>query len=185
MKKSTLGAKNCLYPMPLTLIGATVNGEPNYSAIANVGIMDFCTLSVSIIKSYYTPHGIKEQENFSVNIPSTDMVKEAEYCGLVSGKRTDKSQLFTSFYGKLETAPMIQECPINMECRLVKTIDFPRHEVFVGEIVESYCNEEHLQNNSIDFAQVQPILFVMDNTGYWRIGEEFAKAWNVGVLDKS
>jgi flavin reductase (DIM6/NTAB) family NADH-FMN oxidoreductase RutF len=185
MKKSTLGAKNCLYPMPLTLIGATVSGEPNYSTIAHVGIMDFCTLSISISKSYYTPQGIKEHESFSVNIPSTSMVKDAEYCGLVSGKKSDKSKLFTNFYGKLETAPMIEECPINMECKLVKTIDFPRHEVFVGEIVESYCQEEHIRNNAVDFGQIQPILFVMDNTGYWKLGEQFAKAWNVGALDKS
>ncbi len=180
MKKSTLGAKNCLYPMPLTLVGATVNGEPNYSTIAHVGIMDLYTISVSISKNYYTPQGIKEHKNFSVNIPSTDMVKEVEYCGLVSGKKSDKSQLFKSFYGTLKTAPMIEECPINMECKLVKTIDFPRQEVFVGEVVESFCDEEHLQNSTIDFARVQPILFVMDNTGYWEIGKQFARAWNVG-----
>ena len=179
--KKTMGAKNCLYPIPITLVGATVDGKANFSTIANVGVMDFCSLSVSMSKSYYTNLGIKEHETFSINIPSTNQVKEAEYCGLVSGKRTDKSRLFENFYGKLQTAPMIQECPINMECKLVKTIDFPRHEVFVGEIVETYCDETYLAHNTVDFAKVQPILFVMDNTGYWKLGEQFAKAWNLGA----
>ncbi len=177
--KTRLGAKNCLYPMPITLVGATVHGEPNYSAIGYVGILDFCTISVSMNKHYYTNDGIKEHGTFSVNIPTTSQVKEMEYCGLVSGKRADKGKLFDNFYGKLESAPMIKECPINMECQLVNTIALPGHNVFVGEIVETYCDEKYLTRNTVDFAKVQPILFVMENTGYWKLGEQFAKAWNV------
>jgi flavin reductase (DIM6/NTAB) family NADH-FMN oxidoreductase RutF len=177
--KATLGAKNGLYPMPLTLVGATVDGDPNYSAIAHVGVMDLFTISISISKNYHTNSGIQEYNTFSVNIPSTGQVKEAEYCGLVSGRKTDKSKLFDNFYGKLKTAPMIQECPINMECQLVQTLEFPRHNVFIGEIVETYCEEYYLTNSTIDFSKVAPILFVMENTGYWRLGEQFEKAWHV------
>ena len=76
---------------------------------------------------------------------------------------------------------MIRECPINMECTLMQTLDFPRHHVFIGEIVETYCDEYALTNGRLDFAKIQPILFVMDNTGYWTLGEQFAKAWNGGI----
>lgn len=182
--KMTLGSKNCLYPMPITLVGATVNGEPNYSTIAYVGIMDLFSISVSMSKRYYTNAGIKEHEAFSINIPSTSQIKEIEYCGLVSGKKADKAMLFENFYGKLQTVPMIRECPINMECKLVKIIEFPKHEVFVGEIVETYCDEQFLSNGAVDFAKVQPILFVMQNTGYWRLGEQFAKAWSASSTVK-
>jgi flavin reductase (DIM6/NTAB) family NADH-FMN oxidoreductase RutF len=178
--KVTLEAKNCLYPMPTTLVGANVNGRPNYAAIAHVGIMDFGSLSLSVNKRHYTNAGIKENGTFSVNLPSVGMVEKTDYFGLVSGREVDKAALVESFYGKLETAPMIAECPVNMECRLIQTVDFPRHEVFIGEIVETYCDEAYLTDGVLDFAKVQPILFVMNDRSYWRLGERLAKAWSIG-----
>ena len=89
--KTTLGSKNCLYPMPIVLVGATVNAEPNYITIAHVGIMNFNAISVSMSKVYYTNSGVKEHGTFSVNIPSIDLVKETEYCGLISGKSANKA----------------------------------------------------------------------------------------------
>lgn len=179
--KLKLGAKNCLYPMPTTLVGAIVNGKPNYITIAHVGIMDLGSISLGMNKRHYTNDGIKGNGTFSVNVPSVEMVKETDYCGLVSGKKVDKGDLFESFYGRLKTAPMIRECPINMECRLIQTVDFPRHDVFVGEIVETYCDEQYLTDGVVDFSKVQPILFVMNDKSYWKLGERFASAWNVGM----
>ncbi len=108
------------------------------------------------------------------------MVKETDYCGLVSGKNVDKSELYENFYGKLETAPMIKECPINMECRLIKNVDFPKYDIFVGEVVETYCDDRCLKDGVVDFSKVEPILFVMNDRSYWKLGERFAKAWNIG-----
>jgi len=183
--KVKLGAKNCLYPMPTTLVGANVNGKPNYITIAHVGIMDLGSISLGMNKAHYTNGGIKENGTFSVNIPSVDMVKVTDYCGLVSGKRVDKAALFESFYGRLGTAPMIEGCPINMECRLIQTVDFPRHDVFVGEIVETYCDEQCLTDGVVDFSKVRPILFTMNDRGYWKLGERFAQAWSIGKEFKS
>ena len=74
--KMKLGPKNCLYPMPTTLIGALVNGKPNYVTIAHVGIMDMGSVSLGMNKNHYTNQGIKENKTFSVNMPSAKMVKE-------------------------------------------------------------------------------------------------------------
>jgi flavin reductase (DIM6/NTAB) family NADH-FMN oxidoreductase RutF len=178
--KATLGAKNCLYPMPTTLVGANVNGKPNYITIAHVGIMDLGSVSLGMGKVHYTNEGIKENGTFSVNIPPARMVKETDYCGLVSGKKTNKAGLFETFYGKLKTAPMIEACPINMECKLIRTVDFPKHDIFVGEIVETYCDEHCLTEGVVDFSKVEPILFVMNDRSYRRLGERFAKAWHIG-----
>ena len=178
--KISLGAKNCLYPMPTTIVGANVNGGPNYITIAHVGIMDLGTISLGMNKSHHTDAGIKENRTFSVNIPSVAMVKETDYCGLVSGKSVDKASLFSNFYGRLETAPMIKECPINMECKLIQTVDFPRHDIFIGEIMETYCEDKYMTDNVVDFAKVQPILFIMNDTGYWQLGKRLAQAWNIG-----
>lgn len=156
--------------MPATLVSANVKGKPNYITIAHVGIMDLSSISLGMAKIHYTNAGIKENKTFSVNIPSVGMVKKTDYCGLVSGKRVDKSRLFENFYGKLETAPMIRQCPINTECRLIKTVDFPKHDVFVGEVVETYCDEQCVKDGVVDFSAVKPILFVMNERSYWKLG---------------
>ena len=178
--KMHLGPKNCLYPLPTTLIGAKVNGKPNFNAIAHVGIMDLGSVSLGMAKAHYTNKGIKENKTFSVNIPSEDMVEKADYCGIVSGREANKGELFETFYGKLKTAPMIEECPINMECELIKTVDFPNHDIFIGRVVETYCDESVMENGVVDFSKVKPILFVMNHRSYWKLGDRLAKAWNVG-----
>jgi flavin reductase (DIM6/NTAB) family NADH-FMN oxidoreductase RutF len=178
--KIKLGAKNCLYPLPTTLVGANVNGKPNYITMAHVGIMNLSSVSLGMHKSHYSNIGIRENETFSVNIPSIKMVKETDYCGIVTGKKVDKTKLFETFYGKLRTAPMIKECPLSMECRLSKTVDFPDHDVFVGEVVETYVDEECLTEEIVDFSKIQPILFVMNDRSYWKLGDRIGKAWHVG-----
>jgi flavin reductase (DIM6/NTAB) family NADH-FMN oxidoreductase RutF len=178
--KVKIGAMNCLYPKPTTLVGANVNGKPNYIAIAHNGIMTHGSVSLSMNKKHYTNSGIKENSTFSVNIPSIEMVKKTDYCGLVSGRDADKASLFTTFYGTLETAPMITECPISMECKLIQTLDFPTHDIFIGEIIETYCDEQCLRDGVVDFSRVQPILFIMNDRSYWKLGERFAGAWEIG-----
>ena len=178
--KTELGCKNCLYPLPTTLVGANVNGKPNFITIAHVGIVNPQAITLGINKIHYTNAGIKENETFSVNVPSSNLVKETDYCGLVSGKTTDKSKLFKIFYGKLETAPMIEECPVTMECKLIKTVDFPNHDLFVGEVVSTYCDEAVIKDGEVDMTKVQPILFVLHDNGYYSLGDKFANAWDVG-----
>ena len=178
--KIEVGAKNCLYPLPTTLVGALVEGKPNYITIAHVGIMDPGSVSLGMNKTHYTNAGIKANGTFSVNIPSEEMVKKIDYCGLVSGKENDKASCFQTFSGKLKTAPMIEECAINMECNLIKTVDFSSHDVFIGKIVATYCDTTVLTDGVVDFSKVKPILFVMNDRSYWKLGEKFAKAWDIG-----
>lgn len=178
--KTEVGAKNCLYPLPATLVGAMVNGKPNYVTIAHVGIMDPGSVSLGMNKMHYTNAGIKKNGTFSINMPSVKMVKETDYCGLVSGKNLDKSILFKTFFGKLRTAPMIEECPINMECQLVKTVDFPSHDIFIGRVAATYCDEDILNGGVVDLKKSQPILFTMNSRSYWMLGERLASAWSIG-----
>ncbi len=166
--------------MPTTIVGAMVHGKPNYTTIAHVGIMEYTSISLGMNKTHYTNQGIKQNKTFSVNIPSLKLVKETDYCGLISGKNAEKSALFTTFFGVLQTAPMIDQCCINMECELMKTLDFPNHDVFVGRIVETYCDENAMTDGVVDLGKVQPLLFAMNDRSYWRIGGKAAKAWDVG-----
>ncbi len=178
--KVELGPKNCLYPLPTTLVGALVDGKPNYITIAHVGIMDLESVSLGMNKRHYTNAGIKANKTFSINIPSTMMIKETDHCGLVSGKDQNKADLFKTFYGTLKTAPMIEQCSINMECELIKTVDLPNHDVFIGKIANTFCDEAILIDNEVDMEKVQPVLFVMNDRSYYGLGKKLAKAWNIG-----
>lgn len=178
--KVEVGAKNCLYPLPATLVGALVNGKPNYITVAHVGIMDPGSVSLGMNKAHYTNSGIKKNGTFSVNIPSVKLVKETDYCGLMSGKSVNKAACFKTFYGKLKTAPMIEECAVNMECQLIKTVDFPNHDIFVGKVAATYCDEAVIADGVVNFEKVAPILFVMNDRSYWNLGTKLAKAWDVG-----
>jgi flavin reductase (DIM6/NTAB) family NADH-FMN oxidoreductase RutF len=68
-----------------------------------------------------------------------------------------------------------------MECRLVKNVDFPAHDIFMGEVVATYADESVLDDQGrLDYALLKPILFTMHDAGYWRLGERFADAWSIG-----
>lgn len=143
--KTNPGARNCLYPLPATLVGATVESKPNFITIAHVGIATMGSVSLGMDKSHHTNAGIRENGVFSVNIPSEDLLEKTDCCGLVSGRDVDKAPLFSIFHGELENAPMTKECPINMECRLVHTVELRTHDLFIGGIVATHCNEEVLK----------------------------------------
>lgn len=182
-EKKAIGARNFLYPMPITLVGAYVNGKPNYLTVAFCGIVHVSPpmIAVTLGKMHYTNEGIRENHCFSVNIPSRHMVEVTDYCGMVSGKKSDKSEIFETFCGKLEKAPMILECPVNLECRLVDILDFGgANEVFIGEIVESYAEERYLCNEIPDIEKIEPIVFSMYDNNYWGIGKHLGKAWSIG-----
>jgi len=182
--KKQLDGINALYPMPTVLVGTVVDGKPNFVTIAHVGIMNYAKvhyISVSPAKSHYSNRGIIGNGAFSVNIPSEDMVVATDYCGIKSGKHVDKSKIFDLFYGELKAAPMISACPVTMECRLHQTIDFETHDLFIGEIVHTYCEESALTDGTVDFEKVRPMLFDMPRKKYWRLGEPFADCWKIGL----
>src|SRR5674476_1391616 len=97
--------------------------------------------------------GIKQFVTFSVEVTPGEVRQETDSCGLVSGRRVDKTKLFSVFYGKLKTAPMIAECPISMECKLTKVVDFPKHDIFIGEIVATYAEETVLTLSLIHISE--------------------------------
>jgi len=175
--KTKLGAIMGLYPMPVILLGSNIKGKPNYTTIAHVGILDYDHISLSVAKIHYTNKGIEENKTFSVNIPHTGQFKEVDYCGMVSVKKRDKARLFTTFYGVTETAPMIQECPINMEFQLDQILDMPQHNVIIGKLVETYCDEACIKDEEIDYAKVDPLLYI---SGYWKLGQRFSDAFKPG-----
>ena len=181
--KKTLGGVNALYPTPTVIVGAIVDGKPNFITIAHIGIVNHAKphlISLSMGKAHHTNAGIRENKEFSVNIPSENLVAETDYVGIVSGKKVDKSGVFEIFYGSLSKAPMIKACPVCMECRLFDTYDTPTHDLFIGEIVEAHAEESVLTEGKLDVSKVRPLLFDMHTVKYWSLGPAVASCWSVG-----
>lgn len=177
-----------LYPMPVVIVGANINGKPNFEPLAFVGIVEHKPpmISISSYETHYTNIGIEENGTFSVNTPSEGMIEVTDYCGLNSGKEVDKSAIFEVFYGELKTAPMIMSAPLNLECKVVKTIDTKEisgveqsHEIFIGQIMHAYADEYYLTNEIPDIRKLNPILYSIDNS-YWKLSEKIGKAFSIG-----
>ncbi len=183
MEKTKLGPGSHLLPMPVVLVGANVKGRANFLAIAYVGIVQHtpAMIEVALRKGRFSSDGIKENKSFSVNAATVDLMEATDYCGIYSGAKVDKSGLFEVFYGELETAPMITESPLNLECRLADVFDLGgSHEVFVGEIVESYCSRESLSDGRPDLGKIRPIVYDGSSQSYWSLGERLGRSFQVG-----
>jgi len=178
--KRKVGNNLFLCPMPVTIIG-TMNGtKPNYISAGWVTRVNTTPpmLGIAISKSRITPSSILDEQAFSVNYPSQDLLIETDYCGLVSATTADKSLLFESFYGELGNVPMIENCPMNAECILVEMIDLPTDYLFIGEIVAAYSSDDYFRNGVPDVRKVNPILLTMPDNSYWTMGEYAGKAWS-------
>ncbi len=182
MQKSKLGPQTMLFPMPAVLVGAIVDEKPNFMTAAWCGIasMKPPAISVAINHSRHTLKGIKDKGTFSINVPSTDLVKIVDYCGIYSGKKKDKSDLFQVFYGALKTAPLISECPVNLECKMIHCLDLGSHALIVGEIIETHISEDCLKDGKPDAQKINPLVFLSAPRDYAKVGDVIAKAFEVG-----
>jgi flavin reductase (DIM6/NTAB) family NADH-FMN oxidoreductase RutF len=182
MNKINVGPNFPLYPMPVTLVGATVKGRPNFLAVAWVSRvnLDPPILAVALNKVRHTAVGIQEHKTFSVNLPGTDLVVETDYCGIVSGKEVDKSSLFEVFYGELKTAPLIGQCPLSMECKVIESVSLPTHILFMGEVVSAYTDERFLTEGKPDMHKMRPFMFIRPEGTYWTLGEKVGEAYQIG-----
>jgi len=131
----------------------------------------------------HTYKGIKQNNTFSINVPSVDYVVETDFCGITPGARADKISAckFDVFYGVLKTAPMIEQCPVNLECLVIHTIELGSHILIVGSIEEVYVNEECMTNNKPDVEKIKPFCYSFGTElSYREIGKGIARAFNAG-----
>ena len=187
MAKVTKGPQPWLCPMPALLVGANVNGKPNFMAVAWAGIANGepPIISLAIRPARHTLIGIREHSEFSVNVPSVAQARQVDFCGVKSGAKVDKVArcAFTVFSGVLQNAPLIEECPVNLECIVRQIVELDSHCLVLGQIVETHVSENCIgDGGSIDFAAMEPIVFLDNPTGkYYGLGKEIAKAFRVGL----
>jgi flavin reductase (DIM6/NTAB) family NADH-FMN oxidoreductase RutF len=140
-------------------------------------------ITVALQPSRYTYKGIEKNKTFSINVPSENQVKETDYCGIVSGAQKNKTEIcgFTVFYGQLKTAPLIEQCPVNLECKVVHILNLGSHDLIVGQVVETHVSEDCTRDGQPDVDKVKPIVFsVGAEKKYYGIGQPLAPAFSVG-----
>lgn len=186
MSKAKLGPQTLVYPMPALLIGAQVDGAPNFMTAAWAGIV--CsqppTICVSFQKQRHTLKGIRQTGTFSANVPHEGQVKETDYCGIVSGRQADKTADcgFHVFYGEMETAPLIEECPVNLECRVTQEVFLGSHYLVIGTIEETHVSADCLTEGQPDVEKIKPLGYTEGfHTAYYGIGPELGPAFRAGL----
>ena len=148
-------------PFPAMIVGAMVNDKPTYTTVGAGGCACLDpVLCVSLKNTHYITDGIIKTGYFSVNIPSTALLKEMDYCGIASGRDIDKSKLFTSFYDNASNAPMIEECPLSFLCKVESSKEIRGFTMFFGEIVTAYANEDCLTDGQPDPIKIDPIIMM-------------------------
>jgi flavin reductase (DIM6/NTAB) family NADH-FMN oxidoreductase RutF len=185
MKKS-LGAKTILYPTPIMLVGTyDAAGRPNIMTAAWGGIC--CSsppcVAVSLRKATYTYGNIAEQGGFTLSIPSDQYAVQADYCGMVSGKKADKfaETGLTPVRSALVNAPYIEELPLVLECKLVHQIELGLHTLFVGEILDVKANEDVLDDKGVpDVEKLRPFFYAPEANAYYGTGKRLGDAFSIG-----
>ncbi len=180
--KVKFGRQTLLYPMPAVLVGAVVRGNPNFMTAAWCSIASHKppAVAVALYKKRYTLEGIFETGAFSINVPSSSMAARVDYCGIYSGRSEDKSDMFELFHGSDKDIPMIKDCPVNLECKVLHKLEVGSHVLVIGEIVESYISEECLVDGQPDPEKIDPLIYSPKVRTYHRLGEVVGRAFHMG-----
>jgi flavin reductase (DIM6/NTAB) family NADH-FMN oxidoreductase RutF len=184
--KESIGAKTIIYPTPVLVIGTYDKaGKPNVMTAAWVGIC--CSappcVGVSLRKATSTYGNIMEREAFTVNVPSENYAKEADYFGIVSGRDEDKLSKagLTPVRSEVVDAPYIKEFPLVLECRLLQAVEIGLHTQFIGEIMDVKAEEDVLGDDGLpDIEKVRPISFAPESRKYYGTGNTLGKAFSIG-----
>ncbi|HNV24496.1 MAG TPA: flavin reductase family protein [Candidatus Omnitrophota bacterium] len=186
MKKS-IGAQTIVFPTPVFIVGSyDKKGQANMMNAAWGGICSSVppSVSVSIRPARYTYQNIIQKKAFTVNIPSTKYIKEADYFGIASGKKENKLKKaeLTAIKSDIVDAPYIKEFPFILECALLKTLEVGAHTIFVGEIKDIKVDENCLnEKGQPDMEKIKPFSFDPATGRYFEIGKYLANAFSVGL----
>lgn len=185
MKKS-FGSKTLAFPNPVWCVGSfDANGQPNLMTIAWGGIC--CSsppaVTISLRKATYTYGNIMERMAYTINIPSVKHAREADYVGMISGKRENKFETtgLTPIKSELVDAPYVDDFPMILECNVIHTHEIGLHTQFIGEILDVKVDEATLTDKGLpDMDKVAPFIYASEIQSYHRIGDKIGNAFNIG-----
>ena len=176
MAKQTWKPGNMVYPLPAVMVSVgNETGETNIITIAWTGTV--CTnpamLYISVRPERHSYNMIKESGEFVVNLTTEDLVRATDFCGVRSGKDVDKwkeTGLTRGKANKLSYAPIIEECPVNIECKVTEVKELGSHHMFLAEVVSVQVSEEFM-NESGKFCLNETGLIAYSHGEYFTLGK--------------
>ena len=181
--RKNFGAKPMCYPMPVYIIGTYgADGTPNAMNAAWGGISEDTEISICVSAGHKTTKNILERKAFTVSMATADHVAACDYVGIVSGNKEPDKFVKAGFHAtksEFVDAPLIDELPMALECRLI-SYD-PESCRLVGEIV-NVCAEESVlgENGRVDVQKLRPITYDSMNHQYLVLGEAVGRAFHDG-----
>ena len=175
MKKSIWKPGNMLYPVPAVMV-TTVDkdGKDNIITLAWVGTV--CTnppmVSISVRPERYSYPILKETGEFVINLTTKDLAFATDYCGVKSGRDVDKFKEMglTPIPASEVKAPMIQESPVNIECRIRQILPLGSHDMFLANVVAVHADEKYMdKKHKFHLEQAEPIIY--SHGSYFGCGE--------------
>lgn len=170
---------NMLYPIPAVMVSCgELNNHPNIITVAWAGTV--CSspamVSISIRKERYSYQLIKDSKEFVINLVTGDLVRQADYCGVKSGREVDKfdKMKLTPVRAQKVSAPLIAESPVNIECIVKDILPLGSHDMFLAEVV-SVAVDKKLMDKSGRFHLNKAGLVVYSHGEYYGLGELLGK----------
>lgn len=177
MPKKSLKPSTYLYPAPVLLISTREeSGKPHVATICWAGVL--CSepplVGISIRTSRHNHKLVKESMDFVINIPSRKLLREIDYCGYASLEDTDKFSTigFTAAESEKVKAPLIHECPINLECVVKQILCLGSHDLFIAEVVAAHADEDILDGDEISIEKLSLFTYCPIVHEYRAIGDK-------------
>lgn len=179
MRKVTLETNALLVPAPVVLLSAVgETGSPNIMSLAwaNVACATPPMVSVAIRPERLSYRLIRETGEFVLNIPPTSLLRAVDFCGMVSGQDLDKfaEARLTPLPGLKVRAPLVRECPINLECVVRQSLILGSHVLFLAEVVALHADEEVVEEGVVIVGRVAPLVYDPFGGDYWSLKEVIA-----------
>ena len=177
MVSKRLPPATLLVPTPVVLVSCLDEAEkPNIITLAWAGVVNSepPMIGISIRPNRHSHAGVKKWGAFVVNLPSEEIVRKVDACGVLSGARVNKFEVmeWTPVPGEVVKAPRISECSVQLECVVKQTVSLGSHDLFLGEIVALHVKEDVLKGrDEIDIAKFLPIAFCPGAREYWSLGK--------------
>ena len=168
--KKNIGATLALYPCPVVVVGAMVDGKPTWTLVAHAGIMAHSHLMVSLMQDHYINQGIRESKVLSVNVVDESWLAAADLMGTTSGHKEDKSGAFAYTMGDAG-APLVDDAKVSIECEVDGNYELEKFDNFVCKITSVYADDGVLnEKGKIDYHAFKPVLFEFPTYEYFVTG---------------
>lgn len=166
MAKQIWKPGNMVYPVPAVMVSTAMpdGSHPNIITVAWTGTV--CTnppmAYISVRPERYSYHMLKETKEFVINLTTRKLARATDYCGVKSGRDVDKFREMGLTCGKASavSVPLIEESPVNIECRVEEIKELGSHHMFLARVIAVDVDEELLdENGRFDLGRAQPIVY--------------------------